>query len=99
MAEYIKNIWDEIAVVMHPRIGCSLVDLGIVKDISLKHGTICITLALPFANIPIKDFLIESVLESIEEIEDPVKIQTVVMTKNELKKFLAVEKKNLKDYH
>jgi len=93
--EYIRR---EIGKVMHPTIQCSLVELGIVKNIDIKPGKIVITMALPFAEIPIaiKDYLFDSLRESIEEVDAAVEIQTEVMNREELKKFLALEKEHWK---
>ena len=93
--QYIRR---EIGNVMHPTINCSLVELGIVKNIQIKPGTVIITMALPFAEIPasIKDYLVDSLKESIEEVDAAVEIQTEVMNKEELKKFLALEKEHWK---
>ena len=91
--EYIRK---EVANVKHPMINCSLVELGIVKNIEINKGTVIITLAFPILNIPIADYLIEMVKESIEEIEAPVEIETVAMNKKELRKFFALEKENWK---
>ena len=93
--QYIRR---EIGNVMHPTINCSLVELGIVKNIEIKPGKVIITIALPFADVPasIKDYLVDSVKESIEEVDAAVEIQTEVMNKEELKKFLALEKEHWK---
>jgi metal-sulfur cluster biosynthetic enzyme len=91
--EYIHR---EVANVMHPTINCSLVELGIVKNIEIKTDKVIITMALPFPDIPIEDYLGEIVRESVEEIETTVEIDTVVMTKYELQKFLSLEKKKLR---
>ena len=90
--QYIRR---EIGNVMHPTINCSLVELGIVKNIQIKPGRVIITLALPFAGVPdsIKDYLIDSLRESIEEVDAVVKIETDAMTKEELKRFFALKKK------
>ncbi len=55
-------------------------------------------MALPFANIPIsiKDYIIDKLRESIEGVDAAVEIQTEVMSKEELKKFLALEKEHWK---
>ena len=91
--EYIRG---EVAKVMHPVMNCSLVELGIVKSVEIRKGTVVITLAFPFRNIPIADYLEEMVRESIEEIEAPIEFETVIMTKEELLKFLALEKEHWK---
>ncbi|MBN2089459.1 DUF59 domain-containing protein [candidate division KSB1 bacterium] len=90
----------EIGNVMHPMIHCSLVDLGIVKNIDIKPGRIIITLVLPFAEVPvsIKEYLVDSLKESVEEVNAEVEIQTEVMNKEELKKFLVLEKKYWKHF-
>jgi len=78
--EYIRG---EVANVMHPTINCSLIELGMVKNIEINRGVVIITMAIPFTEVPvsIKDYLIEMVRKYIEEIEKPVEIETVVMTK------------------
>jgi len=91
-----EDIRREVANVMHPTINCSLLELGIVKNIEIKKGKVIITMAFPFLNIPIKDYLVNSVREAIEEIDATVEIETVVMSKKELQKFLALEKENLR---
>ncbi len=91
--EYIRR---EVANVMHPMINCSLVELGIVKSIEVKKRKVIITMTFPFPNIPIEDYLVDSVRASIEEIDKTVEIKTAVMTKEELQKFLALEKENWK---
>ena len=97
MAHNFSNeyICREIGNVMHPTINCSLVELGIVKNIEIKTGKVIITMALPFAGVPdsVKDYLVDSLRESIEEVDAVVEIETVVMTKEELQNFLALEKK------
>jgi len=92
--EYIRG---EVANVKHPTINCSLVELGIVENIEIKTGKVIITMAFPFPNIPIEDYLVDNVRESIEEIDSAIEIETVVMSKEELQKFLALEKENWKD--
>lgn len=96
--EYIRR---EIGNVMHPTIHCSLVELGIVKNIEIKSEKVIITMALPFAEVPdsIKNYLEDSLREAIEEVDTAVEIQTEVMNKEELKKFLVLEKEKGKSKH
>ncbi|UCE08500.1 MAG: DUF59 domain-containing protein [bacterium] len=96
--QYIRR---EVANVMHPTINCSLIDLGVVKNIQIKPGRVIITMAFPFADVPvsIKDYLVDSLRESIEEVDAVVEIETVEMTKEELKKFLALETEKGKSKH
>ena len=96
MANYIseQDVHKEVSEVMHPTINCSLLELGMVKNIEIINGIIKITMAFPFPNIPIEDYLINSVKEAIEAFDAEVEIETVIMTKEELQKFLALEKEN-----
>jgi metal-sulfur cluster biosynthetic enzyme len=89
-----EDIRKEVTRVMHPTINCSLLELGIVKNIEIKNRKIKITMAFPFPNIPIEDYLINSVRRSIEKIDTTVEFETVVMNKEELQKFLTLEKEN-----
>lgn len=93
--EYIRN---EIGKVMHPTINSNLVELGIVKNIEIKPGRVIITMALPFAEVPdsIRNYLEDNLREAIEEVDAAVDIQTEIMSKAELKKFLALEKEHWK---
>ena len=91
-----QDVRKEVAEVMHPTINCSLLELGIVKNIELKNEIIKITMAFPFPNIPIEDYLINSVKEALEAFDAEVEIETVIMTKEEVQKFLALEKENWK---
>jgi len=61
-----KNIFEEnfrkaIAKVRHPAINCTLVELGIVKDITVKGNKVAVTIAFPVPNIPIRDTIVNSV--------------------------------------
>ncbi len=89
--EYIRR---EVTKVMHPAINCSLIELGIVKNIEMKTGKVIITMAFPFPNVPIAEYLVDIVKESIEEVYAVVEIETVIMDKQELEKFLALEKEH-----
>jgi len=86
-----KDIRDAIAEIKHPMINHTLVDLGIIKSVNIESGKVMIILAFPFLNIPIKDYLINSVREPVEKLDVEVEINTTVMNQEELKRFLAME--------
>lgn len=77
--------------VKHPMIDRSLLDLGIIKDITVKNNKIEITLAFPFPNIPIEEQLVNSVREPIAKLGAEVEVKLTVMNQEELQKFLAME--------
>ncbi len=80
-----------ISEVKHPAINRSLKDLGIVKDITVENNRVTITIAFPFANIPIADFLIRSLRMPIEKLGADVDIVTTIMNQEELQAFLKME--------
>ena len=91
----IKKAIDKIR---HSAIDCTLVDLGIIKDFELNKGnSVIITLAFPFENIPIKDYLIMSVKVPLEKMGLKVDVKTTVMNEEEAQKFLDMECKYWKD--
>ena len=89
-----EKIREVLSEVKHPAIDCSLIELGIVKDIKLERNEVKVTMAFPFPNIPIKDQLIKSVRGPLEKMNLNVKVETVVMNKEELQNFLKKEEEN-----
>ena len=88
-----QEIRKVIAEIKHSAIDCTLIDLGIIKDVSIDKKNVVVTLAFPFANIPIKDYLIMSVQVPLEKLGLDVEIKTTVMNKEETKRFLDMEEK------
>lgn len=92
-----KEIRDTIAKIGHAAIDCTLVDLGIVKNVVIKGNQVTVTLAFPFANVPIKDYLIMSVKSPLEKLGVKVKIEKTVMNEEESQSFLEMEEKHWKN--
>jgi len=91
--ETIRSILEEVK---HPAIDRSLLDLGIIKDITVKDSKVLITMALPFPNIPIIDQLVGSIKDSIEQIGVDVEIKQTIMSQDELQRFLMMEQESWK---
>jgi len=89
-----EKIREVLSEVKHPAIDCSLIELGIVKDIKLEGNEVKVTMAFPFPDIPIKDQLIKSVKDPLEKMNLNVEVKTVVMNKEELQNFLKKEEEN-----
>lgn len=89
-----EKVREVLAKVKHPAIDCSLIDLGIVKDITVEEDKVNITVAFPFPNIPIGDQLVRSVQEPLEKFGLDVKVKTTVMNQEEVEKFLKIEEEN-----
>ena len=73
-----------------------MVELGIVKEVSLKDNKVTIVIAFPALNIPIGDYLVNSIKEPIEKIDLTIEVKITAMNQNELNKFLDLEQKNWK---
>jgi len=91
-----KNISQEdlrkaLVGVKHPMIDRTLLDLGIIRSISVENNQAKITLAFPFPNIPIKEHLINSVREPITKLGAEVDVKLTVMNQEEIERFLAIE--------
>ena len=82
--------------VRHPAIDRTLLDLGIIKSVAVESDNVHVLLAFPFPNIPIKEYLINSVRGPLGERGIAVEIETTVMDEEELQKFLAMEKEGWK---
>jgi len=81
----------KIKTIKHPTINHILFNLGILKNIESKDGTIEITMAFPFPNIPIADQLIASVCNPIKEKGFDFTVETTVMNPDEGQRFLQME--------
>ncbi|HDZ24008.1 MAG TPA: DUF59 domain-containing protein [Desulfobacteraceae bacterium] len=83
-----------VAQVKHPAVDRTLVDLGILKDIAVQGNGVKITMAFPFAGIPIEDQLVGSVREPIEKLGAEVEVETTLMSEKERQDFLAMEQES-----
>jgi len=98
MAENIseENVRKAMAQIKHPAIDRTLVELGMIKDITIEGNKVTVTLAVPFPGIPIKDLLVNSVREPIEKLGAKVEVKLTVMNPQELKAFVAMENESWK---
>ena len=93
-----KNISEEdvhqaIGQVMHPEISRSLVELGMVKDVTLRDDEVSLSLVLPFLGIPasIKDYLVNSLRQAVMKLGAKAEIKITEMNEEERLAFLAME--------
>ena len=94
----LEDVHQAIKNVKHPAIDCSLVELGMVKDINVKGSDATFRFLLPFAEIPenVKSHMINSLRESLTGLEVNADIETATMDEAERQYFLAMEKKHWK---
>ncbi len=86
-----EDVRTVLARVKHPMIDRSLLELDIIKHITVEQRKVNVTLAFPFPNIPIKDYIIRSVREPIEKLGAEIEVKLTVMNHEELQKFLTME--------
>jgi metal-sulfur cluster biosynthetic enzyme len=88
----IEDVRQAIAKVMHPAIDRSLIDLGMIRDISLTGTTVSLSLLIPFPGIPVLAFLKKSLEDSVIPLGANLTIKIEDMNQEEIQKFLAMEK-------
>jgi len=90
------NVLEAIKNVEHPAIATTLLDLGMVRDITVTpDGKAALTLALPLPNIPdnIQDFLIKSLKSAALAAGGNLStVKLALMDEEERHNFLAKEK-------
>ena len=93
-----SDIYQAVREVMHPAINRSLVELGMVKDITVNDNKVTLTLVLPFPGIPtfIKDHLINSLRRAIAKLSGEVDVKIAEMSEEERQAFLAMEQESWK---
>ncbi|HEC33369.1 MAG TPA: iron-sulfur cluster carrier protein ApbC, partial [Chloroflexi bacterium] len=70
-----KQVLDALCGVMHPEIKRNLVELGMIKDVSIEDERVTLTLALPFAEVPIKDDLVRMVKEAVAKLDASLQVE------------------------
>nr|AAU82254.1 hypothetical protein GZ12E2_21 [uncultured archaeon GZfos12E2] len=93
-----EDIRQVVAEIKHPAIDRTLVDLGVVKEITVKGNKVLVTMALPFSGIPtqVKDYLVNSVVEQIKKLDVEVEVDLTIMNQEELQAFLDMEQESWK---
>jgi Mrp family chromosome partitioning ATPase len=82
-----KNlVLEKLRGVLDPEIGRSIVDLKMVRDISVSDGDVYVKIALTVAHCPLAKTLQGDVENAVRKLEDvrSVKVETTTMSKNEL---------------
>jgi len=93
-----EDIHQAIGQVMHLEINRTLVELGMVKDITLKDNEVTLALVLPFLGIPVsvKDYLENSLRQAVTKLGAEVEIRIAEMSQEERLAFLAMEQESWK---
>ena len=93
-----EDIRQVVAEIKHPAIDRTLVELGVVKEITVTGNKVLVTMALPFSGIPtqVKDYLVNSVVEQIKKLDVEVEVDLTIMNQEELQAFLDMEQESWK---
>ncbi len=86
-----KDVRQLLAKVKHPAINCSLVDLGMIKNVKIKRDEVTVMLALPSLGIPIREHLVNLIREAITKLGVEVDVTITEMNQKEIQAFLAIE--------
>lgn len=80
-----QEIRQALAQVRHPEIANTLVELGMLKDITVESNKVTLTLTLPFMGIPIqiKDYLINSLYQALANVDDSLEVKMNIAEMNE----------------
>ncbi|MCK4835319.1 MAG: DUF59 domain-containing protein [Candidatus Aminicenantes bacterium] len=94
----VEDVRQAMANVKHPAIDCSLIELGMVKDINVKDKNVTFRFLLPFMEIPenIKEYMINNLSQSIINLGLNVEVKIDTMNEEERQYFLTMEEKNWK---
>jgi Mrp family chromosome partitioning ATPase len=82
-----KNlVMERLKTVLDPEIGRSIVELNMVRAISIDDGNVNVKIALTVAHCPLAKTLQTDVENAVRKLEDvrSVKVETTTMTRNEL---------------
>ena len=93
-----EDVHQAIEQVMHPAINRTLVELGMVKDIAVKHNDVTLNLVLPLLGIPVsvKDYLMNSLRQAVMKLGAKIEIRVAEMNQEERLAFLAMEQESWK---
>jgi len=70
-----KQVADALRGVMHPEIKRNLVELEMIKDVGVEGESVTLTLALPFAEIPIKDDLVRLIKGAVAKLDATLQVE------------------------
>jgi ATP-binding protein involved in chromosome partitioning len=87
-----------LSQVMHPEINYSLVDLGMINEVMIKENKVTLTLKLPLLEIPIRDYLIQIIKETLISLHEDreAEVRLAQMSQQERDEFMKKAKEGWK---
>jgi len=91
-----EKVYRTVGQVIHPAISRTLVELGMLKQVTLENNKVIITLALPILGIPasIKDQLVNSLRKVAAGLGAEAEVRITEMNHEERQAFLAMEQES-----
>lgn len=85
-----EEVMRVMSKITHPEIDYSLVDLGMIKDVSMEENKMIVTMNLPFLRIPIRDELVQIVTQALtgEDETSQADVQFATMSEEERTEFM-----------
>jgi len=86
-----EQVMQALARTMHPEIAYSLVDLGMIRHVSIEKEKVIVTINLPFMGVPIREELTRIVREAVtsEDQTSQVEVQYATMSQEEREEFIT----------
>ncbi len=99
-----KDVWDVLSKIKHPVVEANIVELGIIKKITMQNNIAAIILSFPFIGaaakeISVRDKIITDVKKAIEDLELKFYFTHTEMKQKEFERFLAFEKKSWEKFN
>jgi len=88
-----EEVRQAVAKVRHPEINFTLMELGMIDDITICDDKVIIIMALPFLEIPIKDYLVHSVHEAVTKFGMEVEVKLTEMNQEQRDIFMTMSRK------
>jgi ATP-binding protein involved in chromosome partitioning len=85
-----EEVRQALAKVKHPEIEHTLVDLGMIKDVTVTESRVTLTLALPLLAVPIRDYLVHIVGDTVKKLGVEVEVKLAAMTQEERERFFKM---------
>jgi len=84
-----EEVRQTVVKVRHPEIDRTLFELEMIKDIAIGDNKVILTMVFPFLGIPIRDYLVHSVQETVTKLGVEIEVKLAEMNQEERDAFLA----------
>lgn len=92
----VETVENAIEDVTHPEVNATLIDLGMIDDITIEDSEVTIDVAIPMAGIPdaIKQMLAKRLAGPLESLDVDLTVQFVLMDEQARERFFQMEEEN-----